>query len=69
VKVHFVKVNATDISQPIMNIRLCPKWDLLFLTCSIIFSLEANQNYRFPATGLPVEVKCTVAVAKLKEIL
>jgi len=30
------------------------------LTCSIIFSLEAKQNYRFPATGLPVEVKRTV---------
>ncbi len=33
---------------------------LIFLTCSIIFSLDAKQNYRFLATRLPVEVKCTV---------
>ncbi len=33
---------------------------LIFLNCSIIFSLEAKQNYWFPATGMPVEVKRTV---------
>ena len=30
---------------------------LIFLTRSIIFSIEAKQNYRFLATGLPVKVK------------
>jgi hypothetical protein len=39
---------------------------IIFLTCSIIlFSLKAKQNYRFPATGLPVEVKRTVLFAKV----
>jgi hypothetical protein len=35
---------------------------LIFFTFSIIFLLESNQNIRFLAAGLPVEVKRTVAL-------
>jgi hypothetical protein len=33
---------------------------LIFFTCPTVVSLGANQNSRFPGTGLPVEVKRTV---------
>jgi hypothetical protein len=40
---------------------------IIFLTCSVIFSLEAKQNYWFPATGFPVEVKRTVVLPETKQ--
>ena len=54
------------LSVPSPSYCLQIKWDFFFVDLLHQFSLEAKQNYQFPATGLPVEVKRTVASCNLQ---